>query len=72
VGQLSPKGGAALAGLVPGDAIIAIDGQKISEFSFGAAIQRIRGAENTAVVLRIRRADGTEVAVNVVRQAITW
>jgi RNA polymerase sigma factor (sigma-70 family) len=72
VGQLSPKGGAALAGLVPGDAIVAIDGRAVAELGFSGAIQRIRGAENTVVVLRLRRADGNEANVNVTRQLISW
>jgi RNA polymerase sigma factor (sigma-70 family) len=61
LGELASSGAAAKAGLIPGDLILAIDGQAVTDFSsFGDAVQRIRGAEGTVVVLRVKRADGTE------------
>jgi RNA polymerase sigma factor (sigma-70 family) len=72
VGPLTPKGGAALAGLVTGDAIVAIDGRPVVELGFADGIQRIRGAENTVVVLHVRHADGREADISVVRRLITW
>lgn len=48
-------GGAAEAGLVPGDAILAIDGAPVGGLGFGGSIERIRGPEGTAVRLEVRR-----------------
>jgi S1-C subfamily serine protease len=54
-----PAGGAAEAGLAPGDAIVAVDGQAVTELGFTGAVSAIRGAEGTAVLLSIRRAERT-------------
>jgi hypothetical protein len=55
VGQVIPGGGAAEAGLAAGDGIVRIDGVPVVEMGFGGAINRIRGPENSRVVLSIRR-----------------
>jgi len=52
-------GSAADAGLARGDAILAVDGVDVSSLGFGGAIDAIRGAEGTTVVLRIRRGTAT-------------
>ncbi|MDI1450222.1 carboxypeptidase regulatory-like domain-containing protein [Polyangium sp. 6x1] len=66
IGQVLPGGGAANAGLSPGDAILAIDGAPIVELGFEGAVQRIRGPEGSVVKLSIRRSgtgEPTDVAV---------
>jgi hypothetical protein len=58
--QILPGGGAAEVGLVPGDAILGIDGQGVVELGFEGAIGRIRGPEGTTVRLQVRRAGADE------------
>ena len=67
--QVVPNGGAADAGLGPGDAILAVDGASVMDLGFEGAIGAIRGPEGTAVTLRIRRA-GREADVVVTRKLI--
>lgn len=69
VGALTSGGGGEKAGLRPGDTITAIDGNPITKLGFERAIQSIRGAENTVLVLRIRRGEA-ESDVPVVRSLI--
>jgi hypothetical protein len=71
IGQLTPDGAGARAGLVPGDAVVAVDGHTVAELGFGTTIQQIRGAEGTPVLLRVRHADGREEDMVVVRRALT-
>jgi len=59
VTALAPGGGAAEAGLAPGDAILKVDGRPVSELGFGGAVSAIRGAEGTTVLLSIRRGEAT-------------
>ena len=72
LGDLVASGGAAAAGLHPGDVVLRVDGQPVSELGFTDAIQRLRGEEGTVVRLDIRRADGTTVTVDVVRRPISF
>jgi hypothetical protein len=67
--QLIPSAGAADAGLVPGDQIVAIDGARVSDLGFDRAIGAIRGREGTTVILRIRRS-GSESDVVVMRKLV--
>jgi len=67
--QVVPNAGAADAGLGPGDAILAIDGARVTDLGFEGAIGAIRGPEGTIVTLRIRRA-GREVDVAVTRKLV--
>jgi hypothetical protein len=67
--QVVPNGGAADAGLGPGDAILAVDGASVTDLGFEAAIGAIRGPEGTTVALRIRRVD-REVDVVVRRKLV--
>jgi hypothetical protein len=55
LGQVVAGGGAAEAGLAVGDGILSIDGVSVVELGFGGSINRIRGPENSRVVLRVRR-----------------
>jgi C-terminal processing protease CtpA/Prc len=75
VRQVVPGGGAAEAGLAPGDEILRIDGRPVTELGFAAAIQAIRGPEGTQVLLFVRRRAGqqdqaSEVSVTVPRRLI--
>lgn len=55
LGRVMEGGGAAEAGLAVGDGIVRIDGVPVVELGFGGSINRIRGPENSRVVLSIRR-----------------
>ncbi|HEY2027726.1 MAG TPA: carboxypeptidase regulatory-like domain-containing protein [Myxococcales bacterium] len=59
LGQVVAGGGAAEAGLVPGDGIVAIEGAPVGPMSFGEAVQLLRGPEGTSVTLSIVKAPGT-------------
>ena len=63
-------GGAAEVGLVPGDAVLWVDGQQVIDLGFTGAIERIRGPEGTTVRLTVRRASGEEVEFTVPRRRI--
>lgn len=69
VGDLVEEGGAAEAGLQPGDEIIAIDGQSVGDMDFNMFIQQVRGRADTSLVLRIRH-DGETRDVTVYRRQI--
>ncbi len=56
---------AAAAGLQPGDAILAIDGQKSEFFGDTSVLTTLREKLGQAVTLTIERADGTQEAVTV-------
>jgi hypothetical protein len=59
-----PGGGAAEAGLVVGDRILAIDGRPVPELGMVGAIDTIRGPEGTSVRLTVKRGEGaTDVDV---------
>lgn len=58
VGQVIDGGGAAEAGIVPGDAILAIDATSVTTMDFNGAMQRIRGPAGTTVVLRVKSSRG--------------
>ncbi len=57
--RVAPGGGAAEAGLAPEDAILSVDGVRVTELGFGGAVDAIRGPEGTSVLLSIRRGDRT-------------
>ena len=68
--NVSEGGGAAEAGLVPGDRIVAIDGMPLSELDMNAAFQMLRGPAGTTVSLRLRDADGRERDLDVPRRRL--
>jgi hypothetical protein len=71
IGKIVEGGGAAEAGLKPGDAILAIDGVAVTELGFGPAIQRIRGPEGSHVTLTVKSEGAKEPRlVNVPRRRI--
>jgi len=72
LGNLVASGGAAAAGLRPGDVLLRIDGQPVGEIGFVEAISRLRGEEGTMVRLDVRRTDGTTTTVDVIRRPISF
>jgi RNA polymerase sigma factor (sigma-70 family) len=52
-----PEGGAALAGIVAGDRIVAVDGVGTDKLGMDGAVSRIRGAVGTKVAVTIKRGD---------------
>lgn len=55
VRRLVGGGGGAEAGLQAGDVVLRVDGRPVSELGFQAAIQALRGPEDSAVQLLVRR-----------------
>lgn len=72
LGNLVASGGAASAGLHPGDVVLRVDGVTVAELGFTEAISRLRGEEGTMVRLDVRRADGTTATVDVIRRPISF
>ena len=70
IGRVLPGGGAAEAGLGPGDAILAVDGVPVVKLGFNGSIQRIRGPEGSTVLLTVRKAGGEEIQLEVFRRKI--
>ena len=70
IGRVLPGGGAAEAGLGPGDAILAVDGVPVVKLGFNGSIQKIRGPEGTTVLLAVRKAGGEEIQLEVFRRKI--
>jgi hypothetical protein len=56
IGQVMVGAGASQAGLRAGDLITAVDGRPVSELGLSGAVNQIRGAEGTVVVLKVKRA----------------
>jgi hypothetical protein len=63
-------GGAAEAGLGPGDEVLAVDGELVTTLGFAPAIGAIRGPENSTVRLTIRRGEGPPADRLVLRRRI--
>lgn len=71
LGDVVPGGGAAEAGLMPGDTLLQIDGQSVVELGFEQSIQRIRGPEGSQVALVVRKGGtGEPVLIQVTRRRI--
>lgn len=69
--QVVEGGGAAEAGLVPGDGILAIDGVAAVRLGFAGGVERIRGPEGTVVQLQVRRGrDGAVLEVPTPRRRL--
>jgi C-terminal processing protease CtpA/Prc len=70
IGRVVEGGGAAEVGLVPGDAVLDVEGFAVVAIGFEGTIGRIRGPEGTIVRLRVRRTDGRVEVVAVPRRRI--
>jgi hypothetical protein len=71
LGPVVPGGGAAEAGLGPGDAILAIEGAPTKEMTLGEAIPLLRGPEGTVVTLSVVKAGaGSAIVVAVPRRLV--
>jgi len=64
-----PGSPADAAGIRPGDAILAVDGQTVQDLGHAAAINAIRGQPGSVVTLRVKRA-GEEIMQKVTRGSI--
>jgi carboxyl-terminal processing protease len=58
------------AGLRPGDAVIALDGQRTDRAGTSRLVELVRGEVGTTVTLRIRSADGTVRNLSMVREKV--
>lgn len=67
--QVEPGGPAREAGLLPGDIIVAVEGENAFEMGTDGARDRIRGDEGTPVNITIQR-DGQQMDVTLVRKSI--
>jgi hypothetical protein len=59
IGQVVQGGGALAAGIVAGDAVLAVDGKLVKDLGFEGTVSAIRGPEGSTVVLTIQRPTGT-------------
>lgn len=69
VKSVEPDGPAKEAGVLPGDIIVAVEGQAIAQIGMDAATALIRGEENTEVMLTILR-DGETMQIPVIRKTL--
>jgi hypothetical protein len=61
--MVAPGGGAAEAGLGPGDEIVSIDGVLVKPMTLAEAIPLLRGPEGTIVSLRVNKAGDARLSV---------
>lgn len=67
--QVEPTGGAREAGILPGDILIAVEGQSVAENGMDKSKELIRGKEGTIVNVTITR-DGAEMSFDITRKLI--
>ena len=67
--KVDPTGGAAEAGLLPGDIMVAVNGQSVVENGIDQSKELIRGEANTAVEIRVLR-NGETLSFSVMRKEI--
>ncbi len=70
VQALIEGGGGIEAGIVVGDLIVSVDGQKVADIGLRGAISLIRGPVDTPVRLGVRRKTGDEVEITALRRKI--
>lgn len=59
------------AGVRAGDAILAVDGTSVANWSISQAVEKIRGPKGTPVTLTLRQAEESPREVEIVRDVIT-
>lgn len=67
---LIPGGGAERAGLRTSERLVSIDGANVVTLGFAGSIERLRGAEDTTVVVEVRDASGLTRRVVVTRRRV--
>jgi hypothetical protein len=67
---VAPGGGAAEAGLLPGDEILQVDGRPVADLGLSGAVDLIRGPEDTRVRLVVRRGEAPPAEVVVWRRLV--
>ena len=67
--QVEPNSGAKEAGILPGDILVAVQGQKIGDIGVDGAKNIIRGEEGTTVTVTVER-DGQPMDLEVTRKKI--
>ena len=67
--QVEPGGGAAEAGIQPGDLLVEVEGQSVAQIGLDAASTLIRGDENTQVKIAVLR-DGEKMEFSITRRTI--
>lgn len=65
-------GGAAAAGIVAGEALVAVEGESVAELGFEAAVEAIRGPAGSIVNVELERLDGTRETLKVERRVISF
>ncbi len=70
VNEVVAGGGAAEAGITPGDHITHLDGTPVATWGFQGSIQRIRGPEGSVVRLTLVRGDAGATEIDVRRRRI--
>jgi len=71
VDEVVPNGGAAEAGLLAGDHIVALDGTPVVKFGMDGSIARIRGAAGTVIAVGITRG-GAAQTITVTRKPLRF
>lgn len=71
VDEVVPAGGAADAGILAGDHIVALDGVSVVKFGMDGSIARIRGAAGTVIAVGITRA-GAPQTITVTRKPLRF
>jgi hypothetical protein len=63
VDMVAPDGGAAAAGIVAGDALVAVDGVPVTQLGIDGAVSRIRGVAGTKLSVGVKRGDQVSTLV---------
>ncbi len=58
------------AGVLPGDAILAVDGESTAGWTTAQAVKQIRGPAGTPVTISVRHADGSTEDITIVRATV--
>lgn len=67
--QVEPNGPAKIGGILPGDIIVAVDGQSVAQLGVDEAADMVSGPENTGVQITVTR-DGQELTFSLIRKRI--